>query len=198
MGGNLFMYNMAETVNWRDCWWLLDIETNGLDRQTDDMIALRLACMENYKITQEREILIRPRRQLGIYAEQLTGISNQTLEKATSLTEAIRQLERLDGPLLFLDRDFTLQFLQNAYLRCGEEFCKPCLLMDRLAARALGCPARQKVSKFFKLLPSSEDKRDALPADIHLKELFALTLTVFRVFEDTYFIQNTAVADHFL
>lgn len=41
---------------------MADVETSGLNRQEDDIIALRLACMEDFSITEEREILIRPRQ----------------------------------------------------------------------------------------------------------------------------------------
>ena len=89
------LLNITHTVSWRDRWWLLDVETSGLDRQEDDIIALRLACMEDYKITQERALLIRPRRPLRAWAEGLTGISNQTLEQALPLEEALREESRV-------------------------------------------------------------------------------------------------------
>ena len=130
-------------------WWLLDVETSGLDRQEDDIIALRLACMEEYQIKQEREILIFPRRPLRAWAEGVTGISNQMLEQALPLEETLQELEALDSPLLFLDRDFTLPFLRNAYSRCDREFSNPCLLLDRLAALLLGCSPRQKTDIFL-------------------------------------------------
>lgn len=134
--------NLTGTVHRQDRWWLLDAETSGLDRKKDDIIALRLACMENYSVTQEQELLVRPRFPLTSWLEGLTGISNQDLEQAASLNEAINRLEELDGPLLLLDRGFTIPFLQNACLRCEREFSKPCLLLDRLAALLLGCSPR--------------------------------------------------------
>lgn len=101
------LLNITDTVSWRDRWWLLDVETSGLDRQEDDIIALRLACMEDYKITQERELLIRPRRPLRAWAEGVTGISNQILEQALPLEEALRDLDALDNPFLFLEAQLT-------------------------------------------------------------------------------------------
>ena len=29
------LLNLTGTVHWRDRWWLLDVETSGLDRQED-------------------------------------------------------------------------------------------------------------------------------------------------------------------
>lgn len=186
------LLNITDTVSWRDRWWLLDAETSGLDRQEDDIIALRLTCMENYNVMREREILIRPRRPLRAWAEGLTGISNQTLERAFPLEEALRELDVLNGPFLFLDRDFTLPFLRNACLRCGREFSKPCLLLDRLAARLLGCSSRQKTEMFLEKLPPPNGLCDALPQNPDLRKLYALSLAVFHALEGTYHIQNTA------
>lgn len=186
------LLNITDTVSWRDRWWLLDAETSGLDRQEDDIIALRLACMENYNVMREREILIRPRRPLRPWAEGLTGISNQTLERALPLEEALRELEALDSPFLFLDRDFTLPFLRNACSRCGREFLKPCLLLHRLAARLLGCSSRQKTEMFLEKLSPPNGLCGAPPQNPDLRKLYAHSLAVFHVLEETYHIQNTA------
>ena len=185
------LLNITDTVSWRDRWWLLDVETSGLNRQEDDIIALRLAFMEDHKITQEREILIRPRRPLRPWAEGLTGISNQTLEQAHPLEKALRELDALDGPFLFLDRNFTLPFLRNACSRCGREFSKPCLLLDRLAARFLGCSSRQKTEMLLEKLPPPNGLCGAPPQNPDLRKLYALSLAVFHVLEETYRIQNT-------
>lgn len=185
------LLNLTGTVHWRDRWWLLDVETSGRDRQQDDIIALRLACMEAYSVTQEQEILVRPRRPLRPWAEGVTGISNQTLEQAAPLDEAINQLEGLDAPLLFLDRDFTLPFLQNASLRCGREFSTPSLLLDRLAARLTDCSPRQKTDQFLQKLPPPNGLCGTPPQDPALNELYTLSLAVFHALEQTYLIQNT-------
>ncbi len=189
--------NITEPAVWSGLWWLLDVETSGLNRQEDDIIALRLACMENFSITEEREILIRPRQLLSPWAEKLTGITNLTLEQALSPDEAVSQLEELDGPLLFLDRDFTLPFLQNAYLRCGQEFTLPCLLLDRLAAMLLGCSPRQKEDRFLAQLPPL-DSLGRTPPQVHsLQKLYELSLAVFHVLEETHHIQNAAQLNDF-
>ena len=187
------LLNITDIVSWRDRWWLLDVETGGLDRQEDDIITLRLACMEDFKITQEQELLIRPRRPLRAWAEGVTGISNQMLEQALPLEEALRELDVLDSPLLFLDRDFTLPFLRNAYSRCGREFSKPCLLLDRLAARLLGCSSRQKTERFLEKLPPPDCSRGVPPSrNTDLRKLYELSLAVFYALENVRHIQDTA------
>ena len=186
------LLNITDAVSWRDRWWMLDVETSGLDRQEDDIIALRLACLEDYKITQERELLIRPRRPLRAWAEGLTGISNQTLEQAHPLEKALRELDALDGPFLFLDRDFTLPFLRNACSRCGREFSKPCLLLDRLAAMLLGGSPRQKTERFLEKLPPPDCFCGVPPRNTDLGKLYELSLAVFYALENVCHIQDTA------
>lgn len=184
--------HMTKAAAWSGRWRLLDVETSGLDRQEDDVIALRLACMEDRQIMQEREILVRPRRPLRPWAEGLTGISNQALDQAASLEEAICQLEALDAPLLFLGRSFTLPFLQEAYQRCGREFLHPCLLLDRLAALLLGGSPRQKAERFLEKLPPPDRPRGMPPRNADLKALYELSLAVFSALENVHHIQDTA------
>lgn len=184
--------HMTKAAAWNDCWQLLDVETSGLDRQEDDVIALRLACMENRQITQEREVLVRPRRPLRPWAEGVTGVSNEALEQAVPLEEAIGQLEALDAPLLFLDRGFTLPFLQAAYQRCGREFLHPCLLLDRLAALLLGGSPRQRTERFLEKLPLPDRPRGMPPRNPDLRKLYELSLAVFYALENVHLIQDTA------
>ena len=184
--------HMTKAAAWSGRWRLLDVETSGLDRQEDDIIALRLACMEERQITQEREILVRPRRPLRPWAEGLTGISDQALDQAASLVEAIGQLEALDAPLLFLDRGFALPFLQAAYRRCGREFLHPCLLLDRLATLLLGGSPRQRTERFLEKLPPPDCPRSMPPRNPDLRKLYELSLAVFDALENVHHIQDTA------
>ncbi len=52
-------------------WWLLDVETSGLDREKDSVIALRLARLENLETVEERMILTRPVEPLTPWAEKM-------------------------------------------------------------------------------------------------------------------------------
>lgn len=165
-------------------WWLLDIETSGIDPVQDDIIALRLACLEDRVVREEREVLVRPRRPLRPWAEQLTGIANQDLEQAISLQEAADALEALDAPLVLLDRDFGLPFLQNAFSLCGREFCLPCLLLDRLAALLLGCSPKQRTERFLAQLPPPAGWESGAPRDRYLCALYQLTLAAFARLEE--------------
>ena len=177
--------NMSNTAHRQGCWWLLDVETSGLDRERDSVIALRLARLEQLKAVEERTILIRPEKPLTPWAEKLTGISNWDLEQALPLEDALVQLEAVRGCSLFLDRGFTRPFLESAYGRCGREFSLCYLALDCLLEQ-LGIPSRQGNRKLLEALPSPPRSwPDTPPKDTELARLYQLTRAIFYWLEGT-------------
>lgn len=166
-------------------WWLLDVETSGLDREKDSVIALRLARLEQMKAVEERTVLVRPEAPLSPWAEKLTGISNRDLEQALPLEDALVQLEAVRGRFLFLDQGFTRPFLENAYGRCGREFPLCFLALDGLLEQA-EIPPRQMVKRLLEALPSPpESWPDAAPENRQLARLYQLTRAIFYRLEGT-------------
>ncbi len=177
--------NMTSTAHWQDCWWLLDVETSGLDREKDSIIALRLARLEQLKTVEERTILVQRSEPLSPWAEKLTGISNRDLERALPLEDALTQLEAIQGRFLFLDQRFARPFLENAYRRCGKEFPLRFLTLDCLLEQ-LGIPARQNSRKLLEALPAPPGSwPDVPPENRHLAQLYQLTRAVFYQLEET-------------
>lgn len=165
-------------------WWLLDVETGGLDREKDSIIALRLARLEQLEAVEERTILVQPEEPLSPWAEQLTGISDRDLERALPLDDALVQLEAVRGCFLFLDQGFTRPFLENAYDRCGMKFSHCCLALDSLLGQ-LGIPARGNIRKLLETLPAPpESWPDAPPEDMELARLYRLARATFYRFEE--------------
>ncbi len=189
-----FCCKLTSGPPWQGCWWLLDVETNGLNRQENDIIALRLARMEGYKTIEEREILVCPRRPSSPWAEQLTGISNRELEQAAPLEEALEQLESANASdrLLLYDRDFTVPFLENAYDRCGREFRLDYLPLDRLAER-LGASGPKRIGRLLETLPPPPASWPyAPPRNHYLEQLYRLALALFGKLAVTYDVHDTA------
>lgn len=183
---NHFCRELTIGASWQGCWWLLDVETNGLGRREDDIIALRLARMEGYVTTEEREILVRPRRPSSPWAERLTGISNQELEEAAPLEEALEQLEAANASdrLLLYDRDFTVPFLENAYAQCGRTFRLDYLPLDRLAEQ-LGVPGPKRIGRLLETLPPPPASwPDVPPENGELAWLYQLTRALFYRLEE--------------
>ncbi len=173
-------------ASWRGHWWLLDVETNGLDRQENDIIALRLARMEGYKIIEEREILVCPRRPSSPWAESLTGISNRELEQAAPLEEALEQLEAANasGRLLLYDQSFVVPFLKNAYERCGRTFRLDYVPLDRLAEQ-LGVPGPKRIGRLLETMPPPPASwPDVPPENGELARLYQLTRALFYRLEE--------------
>ncbi len=190
-------FKLTNDASWQGRWWLLDVETNGLNRQENDIIALRLARMEEYETIEEREILVRPRRPSSSWAERITGISNRELEQAAPLEEALEQLEAANASdrLLLYDRDFTVPFLENAYERCGREFRLDYLPLDRLAER-LGASGPKRIGRLLETLPPPPASWPYAPPKNHyLEQLYRLTLTLFGKLAAAY-VHDTARSVH--
>lgn len=112
-----------------DAWYLIDIETTGLDRWKDRIIAIRIARMANYEINWERPtIYIRQAEPLPAPVAEITGITDKMLAGGVSMEEALEELDSLpckDTPFLFTNEDFATGFLNAEYLRCGKTFGRP-------------------------------------------------------------------------
>lgn len=179
------LLNMTSTAHRRDRWWLLDVETSGLDREKDSIIAFQLARIEQLETVEERTILVQPEEPLSPWAEKLTGISNRDLERALPLEDALTQLDAIQGRFLFLDQRFTRPFLENAYHRFGKEFRLCFLTLDSLLEQ-LGIPSRQSNRKLQEALPAPPGSLpDVPPENRHLAQLYRLTRAVFYQLEET-------------
>ena len=196
------LLNKIGTVRWQDRWWLLDVETSGLHPQGDEIIALYLACMENFAVVEERTILIHPQKPLELRVERLTGISNQDLEQGIPLEDATRQLKELEGEnFLILDRNFTLPLLKRACVQCGTEYQPSCVLLDRLAVLLLRGPEHRRVSllirNLLERLPDPPDDWPNVPSDNRsVKELYRLALALFGKLVVEYDVHDTSQLVH--
>ena len=196
--------NMASTAHWQDRWWLLDVETSGLHPQEDDIIALYLACMENFAVDEERTILVRPQKPLEPRIERLTGISNQDLEQGIPLEDAMRQLKELEGEnFLIHDRNFTLPFLKRVCAQCHIEYKPSCVLLDRLAVLLLRGPDHRRLSLKIrnlldKLPDPPNDWANVPPKNRYLTELYQLALALFGKSTVEYDVHDTSQLVHLL
>ena len=81
-----------------DAWYLIDIETTGLDRWKDRIIAIRIARMANYEINWERPtIYIRQAEPLPAPVAEITGITDKMLAGGVSMEEALEEQPSLQG-----------------------------------------------------------------------------------------------------
>lgn len=171
-----------------DAWYLTDIETTGLDRWKDRIIAIRIARMANYEINWERPtIYIRQDKPLPAQISEITGITDDMLAGGVSMEEALEELDSLpckDTPFLFTNEDFAAGFLNAEYLRCGKTFDRPYVAIDKLANIPFGYLMQRKAWNIPALV--GFDSVGNRPFDDQLQKLYALSRCTFEALRDRY------------
>lgn len=170
-----------------DSWYLLDMETTGVDVWKDNILCIRVARMANYEITNELPpMYIRQSKPLPDEISKLTGITDDMLTQGVSLEEAVERLEELpcsNTPFVFTSEEFTSGFLNAAFLRCGKSFDRPYLAIDKLASIPFGYLMQRRALDIPLLV---EPNHSNLFPDDPLEELYELTKCVFHDLSNRY------------
>lgn len=164
-----------------DGWWLVDIETTGVDIWKDRIIAIRYTQMADYKVRGETTLYIRQPEPLPEGISELTGITDDMLARGISLEEAVSELEALpcgDTPFVFTGEDFTAGFLNAAFLRCGKTFDRPYLAIDKLANIPFGYLMQRRARNIPSLIAPELTENACF--DTELQSLYALTKCTFE------------------
>ena len=93
----------------------LDIETTGLDAQTDAIIEIGAVRFNGKRIEGEWTSLINPGRKIPPFITQLTGITDQMILEAPPIRAVIAELRDFVGELPILGHNigFDLSFLRR-------------------------------------------------------------------------------------
>ena len=164
-----------------DGWWLIDIETTGLDVWKDRIIAIRYTKMADYAVRGETTLYIRQPKPLPEGVSELTGITDDMLARGISLEEAVSELEALpcgDTPFVFTDEDFTAGFLNAAFLRCGKTFDRPYVAIDKLANIPFGYLMQRRARNIPSLI--APELTENAYFDTELQSLYSLTKCTFE------------------
>lgn len=164
-----------------DGWWLIDIETTGLDVWKDRIIAIRYTQMADYAVRGETTLYIRQPKPLPEGISELTGITDDMLARGISLEEAVSELEALpcgDTPFVFTGEDFTAGFLNAAFLRRGKAFDHPYLAIDKLANIPFGYLMQRRARNIPSLIAPELTENACF--DTELQSLYALTKCTFE------------------
>jgi ATP-dependent DNA helicase DinG len=99
---------------------VIDFETTG-DHSGDEIIQIGLVMIEDEVITDQYSTLVKPNRTIPEFITQLTGISDEMVEHAPELEEAMIGLLPFlaDSVLVAHNAAFDLGFLQRALAACG-------------------------------------------------------------------------------
>jgi len=101
----------------------IDIETTGLDPQTDAIIEIGAVRFNGHRVEGEWSTLINPGRPIPAFITQLTGISNDMVRNAPPVKAVIHQLADFVGdcPVLGHNVRFDLGFLQRSKILLDNE-----------------------------------------------------------------------------
>lgn len=93
----------------------LDIETTGLDPQSDAIIEIGAVRFNGHRVEAEWSSLINPNRPIPPFISQLTGITNEMVRRAPTLQTVIHDLVDFVGnaPVLGHNVRFDLSFLNR-------------------------------------------------------------------------------------
>jgi DNA polymerase-3 subunit epsilon/ATP-dependent DNA helicase DinG len=93
----------------------LDIETTGLDWQTDAIIEIGAVRFNGRRIEAEWSTLINPGRRIPPFISQLTGITDQMVLESPPIRSVLADLREFvgDAPILGQNVGFDLSFLRK-------------------------------------------------------------------------------------
>lgn len=103
---------------------VLDIETSGLDPRVHEITKVSAVRVADFHIADRFETLVHIHRPMEPESEELTGITNEMLEHAPDIREALTyqtQWYPLD-PVVFYNGEFDGNFLYPALLKSGIDF----------------------------------------------------------------------------
>lgn len=101
---------------------VIDAETSGLNPEKDQIIELGAILVEAHCITQRFSLLVRPEKPISAQIEQITGITNDILQKeGVDITVAMKEFIRFlhDLPIVSHNVDFDYSFIRKACSICG-------------------------------------------------------------------------------
>jgi ATP-dependent DNA helicase DinG len=107
-------------------WAIIDIETTGVNPETDDIIDIGFVLFEDFKIIQVYQSLLRPEYPPSAFITKLTGLTESMLAKAPRLEDVQHDWTVLDGAeLIAYNADFEKKFLERHFTHLGVEvtFC---------------------------------------------------------------------------
>ena len=173
-----------------DGWYFIDIETSGFDPLDDDIISLSVSYMANYQIKSVQQYYVKPRNKIPENIEELTGITNEMLDRGISKAELVKILKELPSPspLIFYSDSYFVPFLKATFMSCGESFHTPYIAMDELVAHVFEYMNYKSAYDILEHLPAKR-MEDEQKCD-YLEKLYRLTLATFDSLENRYGIRS--------
>lgn len=83
--------------DWQNNYVVIDCETTGLNPEYDEIIEFAAAKIRNCEIVDTFTTLIKPKRKIDDFIEDLTGITNEMLLGAPTIKEVINDISSFIG-----------------------------------------------------------------------------------------------------
>ncbi len=98
-----------------------DIETTGLDKNTDAIIEIGAVKIKNGEIIEKFDTFVNPERYISYDITKLTGISNEDVEGAPTIDKALVDFKNFIGDSLLIahNASFDMGFIRTNAVRLG-------------------------------------------------------------------------------
>ncbi|MBP5297501.1 MAG: 3'-5' exonuclease, partial [Bacteriovoracaceae bacterium] len=117
----------------------LDLETTGGNLETDQIIEIGMARIENLKIVKRKSILLRPEIKIPVFIQRLTSIRQKDVQNARRIEEVIDEIVEFLGDAILVAHNisFDIPFLNAVLMRLGRAPLKNPTLCTNLMTKYL-------------------------------------------------------------
>ena len=101
---------------------VIDLETTGGNPETEKIIEVGMIRIEKRKITEERNFLINPHKDIPEFVQKLTGIKNADVQHSPKIEEVIDEICHFigDSVLVAHNTSFDIPFLNGVLKKLGR------------------------------------------------------------------------------
>ena len=94
---------------------IVDLETTGLSPVKNEIIEIGAIKVQNNEIVDRLDILVKPENRVNYFISNLTGITNEMLEDAMDIKEALKIFSEFasDSTLMAHNANFDMSFLNT-------------------------------------------------------------------------------------
>jgi len=163
---------------------VVDLETTGNSpKKGDKIIQIAAIVLENDQIVDKFVSFVNPLQKIPPFIEQLTGITNEMVDKAPTFEEIAEKIQSLltNSTVVAHNVYFDLSFLQEELISCGLQFNGP--ILDTVELSRIAFPTKKSyklsdLSDEFDMLHENPHRADS-DAEV-TAELFIQILEKFK------------------
>lgn len=114
LGYNSSMSTIIEELEFPSDYTVIDIETTGLSCDKCEIIELSALKIRNFRVVDKFSSLVKPKGQINSFITSLTGISNEMVKEASSITSVLPKFIEFVSSDILLGHNvsFDLRFIK--------------------------------------------------------------------------------------